>query len=179
MVCILPSLFLSRLRLTIIHQNVVKEDQSKSVAPPKASKPFKKSDLPSRLHYEVLCHTIVPTVIAYYACQKDPWDQPQSILCNEIYVILRLASGIDFAINPKGPIYKNVCIISCCHCYSHSFIFPGYSTSFRQLASCHWPSLIGSYHNLCLSFSLLLITMTINHAYSQLNYPLLLFLYYQ
>ena len=74
---------------------MVTEDQSKSVTAPKASKPFKKSNLPNGLNYEILRHTVIPTVIAYYACQKDPWDHPQSILCNEIHIILRLAGGVD------------------------------------------------------------------------------------
>ena len=120
-------------------QNMVTENQSKSIAPPKGSKPFKKSDLPDGLNYEVLCCTIIPTVIAYYAHQKDPWNWPQSILCNKIHVILRSASGMDFNINPKGSIYKNVHIISCCHYYPHSFIFSGYSTS-----SDSWWAIIGS-----------------------------------
>ena len=132
---------------------MVTENQPKYIAPPKGSKPFRRSDLSNGLNYEVLHYTIIPTVIAYYVCQKDPWDQPQSILCNEIHVILRSASGMDFNIDPKGPIYKNVCIISCCHHYPHSFIFSGYSMSFRQLASCHCLSLISSYHNLHLQKS--------------------------
>ena len=103
-------LFLSRFGLTIIHQNMVTENQSKSITSPKGSKPFRRSDLPDGLNYEVLYHTIIPTIIAYYTCQKDPWDQPQSILHNEIHVILRSASGMDFNIDPKGPIYKNVCM---------------------------------------------------------------------
>ena len=100
---------------TIIRQNMVTEDQSKSVTAPKASKPFKKSDLPNKLNYEILHCTVVPTIIACHAHQKDPWDHPQSILCNEIHIILRSAGGVDFKVDPKGPIYKNVCMINHCH----------------------------------------------------------------
>jgi hypothetical protein len=141
------SLLLRKFGFTIIHQNVVTENRSKSVAP-KGSKPFKRSDLPDGLNYEVLRRTVIPTVIAYYSRQKDPWDRPQSILCNEIRVILRSVSGMDFNIDPKEPIYKNVRIINHCRHYPHSFIFSGYSTSFGQLASRHWLGLINSYHNL-------------------------------
>ena len=95
---------------------MVTKDRSKSVTAPKASKPFKKSDLPDGLNYEILCCTVIPTVIAYYACQKDPWDRPQSILCNEICIILRSAGAVDFKVDPKGPIYKNVFMINHCHC---------------------------------------------------------------
>ena len=137
-------LFLSRFGLTIIHQNMVTENQSKSIAPPKGSKPFKRSDLPNGLNYEVLCHTIIPTVIAYYACQKDPWDQLQSILWNEICVILRSASGMDFNINQMAHLFK-------CTYYRLLLSLSSlicYSMSFRQLVSCHWLCLISSYHNL-------------------------------
>ena len=50
---------------------MVTEDRSKSVMAPKASKSFKKSDLPDELNYEILCHIVIPTIIAYYARQKD------------------------------------------------------------------------------------------------------------
>ena len=80
----------------------------KSIATPKVPKSFKKLDLPEGLNYEVFCRTAIPTVISYYAHQRDPWDQQVSVLCNEIWIILKSASGIDFEVNPKGPIYKNV-----------------------------------------------------------------------
>ena len=127
---------------------MVIENRSKSVAPVKGSKAFKKSDLPYGLNYEVLRCTVVPTIIAYYTRQKDPLDRPQSILCNEIRIILRSASGMDFDVDPKGPIYKNVHIVNCCHHSPYSFILSGYSMSFGQLASCHWFCLIGSHHHL-------------------------------
>ena len=91
---------------------MVTVDKSKAVAPSKSVKPFRKSDLPEGLNYEVFHCTVIPTIIAYYACQKDPWDRPQSILCNEIHIILKSAGGVDFKVDPKGPIYKNVCTIS-------------------------------------------------------------------
>ena len=91
---------------------MVTKDKSKAVAPSKSVKPFRKSDLSEGLNYEVFCCTIIPTVIAYYARQKDPWDRPQSVLCNEICIILKSAGGVDFEVDPKGPIYKNVCMIS-------------------------------------------------------------------
>ena len=91
---------------------MVTKDKSKAVAPFKSVKPFRKSDLSKGLNYKVFCLTIIPTVIAYYVRQKDPWDQPQSILCNEICIILKSAGGVDFEVDPKGPIYKNVCMIS-------------------------------------------------------------------
>ena len=100
---------------TIIRQNMVTKDWSKSVMAPKASKPFKKSDLPDGLNYEIIHCTVIPTVIAYYAHQKDPWDRPQSILCNKICIILRSAGGVDFKVDPEGPIYKNVCMINHFH----------------------------------------------------------------
>ena len=68
------------IKLATIHQNIVTEDQSKAVMPSKDSKPFKKSDLPEGLNYDVFCHTVIPTIIVYYACQKDPWDWPQSFV---------------------------------------------------------------------------------------------------
>ena len=58
----------------LLFTNIVTENKSKFIAPPKVLKSFKKSDLPDGLNYDVLHHTIVPTVITYYACQKDPWD---------------------------------------------------------------------------------------------------------
>ena len=54
--------------------SLVAENKSKYIAPPKVSKNSKKSDLPDGLNYDVLHHMIIPTVITYYACQKDPWD---------------------------------------------------------------------------------------------------------
>ena len=53
---------------------MVTKDKSKAVAPSKSVKPFRKSDLPGGLNYKVFHHTIIPTIIAYYTCQKDPWD---------------------------------------------------------------------------------------------------------
>ena len=98
---------------------MVTEDKSKAVAPSKSVKPFRKSDLPKGLNYEVFHCTIIPTVIAYYVCQKDPWDQPQSVLCNEIHIIMKSASGVDFEVDPKGLIYKNIHTIRYGHhsCY--------------------------------------------------------------
>ena len=88
---------------------MVTKDQLKAIIPSKGSKPFKKSDLPEGLNYEVCCCTVIPTIIAYFTCQKDPWDWSQSILCSDICIILRLVSRVDFNIDPRGPIYKNVC----------------------------------------------------------------------
>ena len=67
-----------------------------------------KSGLPDGLEYGLLRCTVVPTVIAYFAHQRDPWDCPASILCNEICTIIRHTGNIDFEVNPKGSIYKNV-----------------------------------------------------------------------
>ena len=97
---------------------MVTKDKSKAVAPSKSVKPLRKSDLPKGLNYKVFRCTVIPTVIAYYAHQKDPWDQPQSILCNEICIILKSTGGVDFEVDPKGPIYRNVCMISY-YDYSH------------------------------------------------------------
>ena len=88
---------------------MVTKDESKAIIPSKGSKFFMKSDLPEGLNYEVFCCTVNPTIIAYFTCQKDPWDEPQSILCSKIHIILRLTSRVDFDIDPRGPIYKNVC----------------------------------------------------------------------
>ena len=53
----------------LIYQNIITEDSSKSVAPPsKSSRPFTKSGLPDGLEYGLLHHTIVPTIITYFAC---------------------------------------------------------------------------------------------------------------
>lgn len=87
---------------------MVTEDTSKAVVPPKSSKSFGKANLPADLNYELLCCTVVPSVIGYYTHQKDPWDQPASILCNEIKIILKATGGGVWDINPKGAIYKNV-----------------------------------------------------------------------
>ena len=93
----------------LIHQNIVTEDSSKYVAPPsKSSRPFTKSGLPDGLEYRLLHHTIVPTIIAYFAHQRDPWDCLASILCNKICTIIRHTGNVDFEVNPKGSIYKNV-----------------------------------------------------------------------
>ena len=88
---------------------MVTEDTSKSVVPsPKASKPFKKAGLPKGLNYELLCCTVIPTTISYVGRSRDPWDHPASILCNEIRIIIRHTGRVDFEVDPKGAIYKNV-----------------------------------------------------------------------
>ena len=93
----------------LIHQNIVTEDPPKSVAPPsKSSRPFMKSGLPDGLEYGLLHRTIVPTVITYFAHQRDLWDHLASILCNEIRTIIRHTGNVNFEVNPKGSIYKNV-----------------------------------------------------------------------
>ena len=108
-VSVVPYISLSNVELIITHQNMVAEDPSKVVAPPpKSSKPFKKSSLPEELDYDLLCRTVIPTTIAYYARQRDPWDRPASILCSEIRTILRHTGRVDFEVDPKGAIYKNV-----------------------------------------------------------------------
>ena len=86
---------------------MVSKNKSKSVAAPKASNSSKKPNLPDGLNYKVLRHMVIPTVIVYYACQKDPWDRQPTLLCNEISMILK-SVGMDFKVHPKGPIYKNV-----------------------------------------------------------------------
>ena len=113
-VSVVPYISLSNVKLIITHQNMVAEDPSKVVAPPpKSSKPFKKSSLPEELDNDLLCHTVIPMTIAYYARQRDPWDRPASILCSEIHTILRHTGRVDFKVDPKGAIYKNV------HTYSY------------------------------------------------------------
>ena len=88
---------------------MVTKDPSKSVVPPpKASKPFKKAGLPEGLNYELLCRTVIPTIIAYLGRQRNPWDRPASILCSEIHTIIRHTGKVDFEVDPKGAIYKNV-----------------------------------------------------------------------
>ena len=88
---------------------MVTEDVLKSVAPPpNASKPFKKAGLPEGLNYELLCHTIVPTTISYVGRSRDPWDHPASILYNKIHIIIRHMGRVNFEVDPKGAIYKNV-----------------------------------------------------------------------
>ena len=94
---------------SLIHQNIVTEDPSKSVAPlSKSSRPFMKSGLPDGLECGLLHRTIVPTVIAYFAHQRDLWDRLASILCNEIRTIISHTGNVNFEVNPKGSIYKNV-----------------------------------------------------------------------
>ena len=104
------------------------ENKSKSIAAPKVPKHFKKSDLPEGLDYEVFRRTVIPTVISYYSRQRDPWDRQVSVLCNEIQIILKSASGMDFEVDPKGPIYKNVSRQYSRYCYSYPFKLPGHST---------------------------------------------------
>ena len=105
----------------LIHQNIVTEDPSKSVAPlSKSLRPPMKSGLPDGLKYGLLCRTIVPTIITYFACQRDPWDCPASILCNKIRTIIRHTGNIDFEVNPKGSIYKNVCTCTSSQWYTDS-----------------------------------------------------------
>ena len=88
---------------------MVTEDLLKSVAPPpKASRPFKKAGLPEGLNYELLRRTVIPTIIAYLGRQRNPWDRPASILCSEIRTIIRHTGRVDFEVDPKGAIYKNV-----------------------------------------------------------------------
>ena len=86
---------------------MVSKNKSKSIAAPKALNSSKKSNLPDGLNYEVLCCTVIPTVITYYARQKDPWDQQPTLLCDEISMILKSVC-MDFKVHPKGPIYKNI-----------------------------------------------------------------------
>ena len=113
-VSVVPYISLSNVEFIVTHQNMVAEDPSKVVAPrPKSSKPFKKLSLPEELDYDLLHCTVIPTTIAYYARQRDPWDQPASILCSEICTILRHTGRVDFKVDPKGAIYKNV------HTYSY------------------------------------------------------------
>ena len=50
------------------------ENKLKSIAAPKVSKHFKKSDLPEGLNYEVFHCTVIPTIISYYSHLRDPWD---------------------------------------------------------------------------------------------------------
>ena len=71
---------------------MVSKNKSKSIAAPKALNSSKKSNLPDGLNYEVLCHTVIPTVIAYYAHQKDPWDQQPTHLyfCNYYPYLFKL-----------------------------------------------------------------------------------------
>ena len=83
---------------------MVSKNKSKSIAAPKALNSSKKSNLPDGLNYEVLCHTVIPTIITYYARQKDPWDQQPTLLCDEISMILKSVC-MDFKVHPKGPIY--------------------------------------------------------------------------
>ena len=88
---------------------MVTEDPSKPVVPPpKASKPFKKAGLSEGLNYELLHCTVIPTIIAYLGRQRNPWDRPASILCSEIRTIIRHTGKVDFEVDPKGAIYKNV-----------------------------------------------------------------------
>ena len=75
-------------------------------SPPKALKPFMKSGLPDELDYGLLCHTVIPTIIKNFTCQRDPWDCPAYILCNEIYTIIRHTGNVDFKVNSKSSIYK-------------------------------------------------------------------------
>ena len=113
-VSVVPSISLSNAKLIITHQNMVAEDPSKAVAPPpKSSKPFKKLSLPKGLDYDLLHCTVIPTTIGYYAHQRDPWDWPASILYSKIHTILRHTGRVDFEVDPKGVIYKNV------HTYSY------------------------------------------------------------
>ena len=58
------------IKLATIHQNIVTEDQSKAVMPSKDSKPFKKSDLPEGLNYDVFCHTVIPTLLCIMLARK-------------------------------------------------------------------------------------------------------------
>lgn len=118
---------------------MVTEDPSKSVAPPpKASKPFKKAGLPDGLDYELLRRTVIPTVIAYYARQRDPWDRPASILSTEICTIIRHTGRVDFEVDPKGTIYKNVRTCPSRH-YPYSFV-----SQVTQRLSDSWRAVIGS-----------------------------------
>ena len=128
---------------------MVTEDALKSVAPPpKASKPFKKAGLPEGLNYELLRHTVVPTTISYVGRSRDPWDRPASILCNEIRIIIRHTGRVDFEVDPKGAIYKNVSTspskLYPCSCNSSI----GESTTDRQLAICYWFGFSCTYHNI-------------------------------
>ena len=71
---------------------------------------------------------------------------PSCATRSRFHIILRLAGRVDFEVNPKGAIYKNVCMIS--HCHHSLFKVSGYSTSVQQLASCYWLHLIGTYHDI-------------------------------
>ena len=118
---------------------MVTEDTSKFVAPPpKASRPFKKADLPDGLNYELLCHTIIPTVVTYYTHQREPWDHPASILCGEIHTITRHTGRVNFEVDSKSTIYKNVCTCSSWH-YPYSFV-----SQVTQWLSDSWWAVIGS-----------------------------------
>ena len=114
---------------------------------------FKKSDLPEGLNYEVLHCTIVPTVISYYAHQRDPWDQQVSVLCNEIWVTLKSAGGMDFEVNPRGPIYQIVSWLYNCYYYYYSFKLLGHSMPIWQLVHGYQLCFPGSYHNVYLQES--------------------------
>ena len=99
----------------------------KSIATPKVPKNLR-NRTSLGLIYEVLHCTIVPTVISYYTCQRDPWDQQASVICNEIWVILTSAGGMDFEVDPRGPIYKIVSQLYNHYYYYYSFKLLGHST---------------------------------------------------
>ena len=132
---------ISNIKFTTFCQNIVTKNKSKSITAPKASKNFKKSDLPDGLNYKVLRCTIIPTVITYYTHQRDPWDQQPSTLCNEIHLIMKLTGGMDFEVDPKGAIYKNVSMV---FVVTNIAIPPHPNPQVTQHLSDTWRSIIGS-----------------------------------
>ena len=132
---------ISNIKFTTFYQNIVTENKLKSITTPKASKNFKKSDLPDGLNYKVLHRTIIPTIIAYYAHQRNPWDRQPSTLCNEIRLIMKSTGGMDFEVDPKGAIYKNVSTI---FVVTNIAIPPHPNPQVTQHLSDTWQSIIGS-----------------------------------
>ena len=86
---------------------------------------------------------------SYYSCQKDPWDWQLSLLCNEIGIILK-SVGMDFKVNAKGPIYKNVSTFIFSQLLSSLIQLPGHSVSCRQLVSSHWLCVPDTHHRVYL-----------------------------
>ena len=121
------------------------------------------------------CH---PHFIAYYAHQRDPWDWSQSILCNEIYIILRSTGGVDFEVDPKGLIYKNIHAIRyghhSCYCYN---LYPLFTSSHTHVQHSHNYSSPDSFLlHPCTTFSWLLFfwLISLTPVYNILTTTLLL-----
>ena len=78
---------------------------------------------------------------------RDPWDCPASILCNEIRIIIRHTGRVDFEVDPKGAIYKNVSTgpskLYPCSCNSSI----GELMTDWQLVISYWFGFSCTYHN--------------------------------